>query len=154
MAKTLADLRMLLEAKNIEPTVPFNQWKSIQESIQMKPTLGEAAADAELIIESIPEKLELKRQVFKQIGQESPLNAIMATNSSSLPVSRLEDSCTRPERCLNIHFYRPLEGMNMVDIMGGTRTLPEVMDMGVAFIESLGCLPLRVLGLVGDLVPV
>ena len=68
--------------------------------------------------------------------------AMLATNSSSIPVSRLESSSARPEYCLNIHFYFPLQGINMVDIMGGTKTLPEVMDKGIAWIRSLQFTPL------------
>ena len=79
-----------------------------------------------------------------KLGEKAPREAILATNSSSIPVSKMEDSSGRPERCLNIHFYFPLQGVNMVDIMGGTRTLPEVMEKGVEWIASIGCIPLKV----------
>ena len=78
------------------------------------------------------------------MGQSAPAKAIFATNSSSLPVSRMEDSSGRPDRCINTHFYLPLQGMNMADLMAGTKTLPEVMQKGEEWIRSLGVVPLRV----------
>ena len=56
----------------------------------------------------------------------------------------MEESSGRPERCINTHFYDPLQGMNMTDLMPGTKTLPEVMEKGEEWIRSLGCVPLRV----------
>ena len=82
--------------------------------------------------------------VTKEMGEKSPARAILATNSSSIPVSRLEDSSGHAEHCMNIHFYQILEGRNMVDVMGGSRTLQEVMEAGIAWVRSLGCVPLTV----------
>jgi 3-hydroxybutyryl-CoA dehydrogenase len=56
----------------------------------------------------------------------------------------MEDSSGRPERCINIHFYFPLQGLNMADLMAGTKTLPEAMQKGEEWIRSLGVVPLRV----------
>jgi 3-hydroxybutyryl-CoA dehydrogenase len=100
--------------------------------------------DAELVIEAAPENVDLKNKIFKELGRKAPPKAILATNSSSIPVSRMEISNGRPERCLNIHFYCPVEGVNMVDIMSGTMTLPDVEEKGVPWIRSIGCIPLRV----------
>jgi 3-hydroxybutyryl-CoA dehydrogenase len=106
--------------------------------------LGEAVKDADLVIESVPENRELKTAVFKELGEKAAVGAILATNSSSMPVSRFEEVSGRPERCLNIHFYFPLQGVNMVDLMGGTRTLPEVLKKGADWIRSIGFIPLTV----------
>ena len=109
-----------------------------------QPILGDALKDVDLVVEAITEDVEIKRKVFALMGEKAPAKAIFATNSSSLPVSRMEDSSGRPERCINTHFYMPLQGMNMVDLMPGTKTLPEVMQKGEEWIRSLGCVPLRV----------
>jgi 3-hydroxybutyryl-CoA dehydrogenase len=61
-----------------------------------------------------------------------------------MPVSRFEKDGGRPEQVLNIHFYFPMQGVNMVDIMGGTRTRPDVMEKGIAWIKSIGFVPLTV----------
>ena len=125
----------------IESLIPLNQWQACKGKIQQLTKLDEAIRDAGLVVEAIPENQDLKRQVFHELGQKAPPEAILATNSSSIPVSRLEESSGRPERCLNVHFYI---GMNMADVMGGTRTLPEVMEKGITWVRSLGCIPLNV----------
>ena len=80
--------------------------------------------EADLVIEAVPEVLELKKKVWAQIDSLAPKGALLATNSSSIPVSRIESATQRPEKCLNIHFYQPAIGMNIVDVMGGTKRLP------------------------------
>jgi 3-hydroxybutyryl-CoA dehydrogenase len=133
-----------LKAKDMTPFIPWEDWEACKQAIQKTTELGEAVKDAELVIEAVPENLDLKRQVFRELGQKAPPGAILATNSSSMPVSKFEESSGRPERCLNIHFYLPLQGINIVDIMGGTKTLPEVMQKGIEWIHSIGCIPLTV----------
>ena len=124
MEKTHADLT----AKQIDPFIPFDRWSACRQQIKQFQNLAEAVKDADLVIEAVPENLELKCDVFRQLGQLTPPDAVLATNSSSIPVSHLENSSARPERCLNLHFYMALHGMNMADVMGGSRTLPEVME--------------------------
>jgi len=68
-------------------------------------TIKDAVNDADLIIEAVPEILELKREIFKIIDGVAQPNAIIATNSSSIPVSKLEDEVERKDKLLNIHFY-------------------------------------------------
>ncbi len=140
MAKQQADIK----AKQIEPFIPLDRWHVCSQRIKQVSELDQAVKDADLVIEAVPENLELKCEVFRQLGELTPPETVLATNSSSIPVSHLEKSSGRPERCLNLHFYMALHGMNMTDVMGGTRTLPEVIERGVRWVRSLGCIPLRV----------
>ena len=114
------------------------------EWISFHTDLAEAVSDADLIIETIPEKLELKREIFSKIDELAPPNAIIATNSSSIPISKIEDSVKRKGQVLNIHFYAPISTMPMVDIMRGTQTTDIVFETGIKWIESLECTPLVV----------
>jgi len=142
--ETYAKLHADLKAKGVNPFIAWDKWEGCKQNIQLVTNLGDALKDVDLVVESITEDVELKRKVFKQMGQSAPAKAIFATNSSSLPVSRMEDSSGRPDRCINTHFYLPLQGMNMADLMAGTKTLPEVMQKGEEWIRSLGVVPLRV----------
>jgi 3-hydroxybutyryl-CoA dehydrogenase len=137
-------LRADIEAKQIDPFIPFDRWTSCSQQIKQTEKLDAAVKDADLVIEAVPEILELKCEIFRQLGQLTSSETILATNSSSIPVSHLEKSSARPERCLNLHFYMPLHGMNIVDVMGGTRTLPEVFEKGISWVRSLDCIPLTV----------
>ncbi len=142
--ETFNKIRADLQSKGITPFIPWEKWDTCKAGVRQVTELGEAVKDAQLVIEAVPEILELKNQVFKELGEKTPPGAILATNSSSIPVSKMEVSSGRPEQCLNIHFYFPLQGVNMVDIMGGTKTRPDVMATGVEWIRSIGCIPLKV----------
>ena len=121
-----------------------NQWDVSAKDVCICRELSEAVSRADLVIEAVPENITLKRKVFGSIDALAPGKAILASNSSSIPISRMESSTERPEQCLNIHFYAPAMGRNMVDIMGGTKTTPEVMEIGKKWIRSVGCIPLTV----------
>jgi 3-hydroxybutyryl-CoA dehydrogenase len=103
-----------------------------------------AVANADLILEAVPEDLDLKKKVFAQIDGAAPPHAIIATNSSSIPVSRLEGSVERKDKVLNIHFYAPINKIPMADIMRGTKTSSETFEKGKAWVESIDCVPLVV----------
>jgi len=105
-------------------------------------TLTEAVADADLIIEAVPENLELKKDIFSQIDKAAPPHAIIATNSSSIPVSKIEDAVSRKDKVINLHFYH--QAIPMVDIMRGTKTSEETFEIGKKFIESIDFTPLEV----------
>ena len=144
LAQTLAKLKTDLQAKGVTPFIAYDQWPACRDRIDTFTDLEPSLAGAELVIEAIPENLDLKRDMFRQLGRKTAPETILATNSSSIPVSQVEQSSGRPERCLNIHFYMPLQGMNIADVMGGSRTLPEVLDCGIRWVRSLGIVPLTV----------
>jgi len=106
--------------------------------------LSEVVDDADLIIEAIPERLDLKKEIFSKIDELAPPHAIIATNSSSFPVSKIEDSVRRKDKVLNLHFYAPIPTVPMVDIMRGTQTSDETFEKGKGWIESIECYPLVV----------
>src|SRR5512135_907224 len=133
-----------LKAKGVTPLIPWEKWEAAKKAVKQVGSIEEAVKDAQLIIEAVFENIELKNKIFKELGEKSPKDCIIATNSSSIPVSRMEAASGRPERCLNIHFYFPLQGVNMVDIMGGSKTLPEVLKKGADWIRSIGFIPLTV----------
>ncbi len=123
---------------------PFENIEDQARKVRFCASLEEAVRDAELIIEAVPENLELKRKIFEQIDGLAPADSIIATNSSSLPVSRIESATKRPERCVNIHFYSPDLGKNIADLMGGTSTSPETMEAARKWLLAIGCVPLTV----------
>ena len=138
--------RLVTDFKNkkINPVIPLDKWDDLKSSIKFSTNPAVALKDVDLVVEAVFEDPEVKKNVFKIMGANAPAKAIFASNSSSMPISRMEDACGRPERCINTHFYLPLQGMNMVDLAGGTKTLPEVIEKGDAWLRSLGIVPLRV----------
>jgi 3-hydroxybutyryl-CoA dehydrogenase len=106
--------------------------------------LATAVGGVELVIEVVPERVEVKRAVFTQLDQICRPETIIATNSSSIRVSLLEDATTRPDQVANFHFYLPVWDNPMVEIGGGTRTTAATLDALTVFARRIGMLPLRV----------
>jgi 3-hydroxybutyryl-CoA dehydrogenase len=126
------------------PTMPADEWEKTASKVKLTKDLGEALNEADLVIEAIPENLEMKRNVWAKIDALAPQGALLATNSSSIPISRIESATRRPEKCLNIHFYQPALSWNIVDLMGGTKTHPEVLETARQFVRAIHCIPLTV----------
>jgi 3-hydroxybutyryl-CoA dehydrogenase len=142
--RILGFLKARMENARRKTLPPFVDLAATARKVRLCADLAEAVQEADLVIEAVPENIELKRKIFAQIDSLAPREAILATNSSSIPVSRLESATSRPEKCLNIHFYSPDLGRNIVDIMGGSRTTSETVEAGKNWILSIGCVPLPV----------
>jgi len=115
-----------------------------QGKVQLISVLDNVATNAELIIEAVPEDLDLKIEIFRQLDRSSSSTTILATNSSSFPVSYIEDSVIKKQRLLNLHFYPPIHERPMIDIMRGSETSDEVFNQGIEWIKSIECYPLVV----------
>lgn len=118
----------------------------IFDRIHYEAQLPDALAEVDLAIEAVPERIELKRAAFAQMDRLLPAEAIIASNSSSIRVSALEDATEGPERVANLHFYLPVWDSPMVEIGGGSCTRPDVLDALTAFARAIAILPLRVNG--------
>ena len=148
-ARTQTKVRGAMQMVRKGTTFPVAQWERHAGKVRIQDDLASAVAAADLVIEVGPEDLEIKRRVFSELDRLSPRQALLATNSSSIPISKIETATRRPENCLNIHFYQPAVGMNMADIMGGTRTFPEALSIARDCVSSIGCVPLPVQKILG-----
>ena len=105
--------------------------------------LAEAVREADLVIESIPEKLDLKRDVYAKLGRLAPEETIFATNTSMLLPSELAASTGRPERFLAMHFANAIWKHNTAEIMGHAGTDPAVYQAVVEFARQIGMEPIE-----------
>ena len=142
--RSVGQFEAIMATRKTGPVVPLDLWNGSISKVKTASVMAEALKDADLVIEAVPEDLELKKKVFKELDTLAPPKAILASNSSTIPISRIEDATKRPEKCLNLHFYTPVTGINLVDIMGGTRVDPSVMENGQQWIKAIGCIPLTV----------
>ncbi len=106
-------------------------------------SLEDTVSETDLIIEAISENITLKRTIFTQIDLIAPDHAILATNSSSIPVSRLETAVHRKDKVLNIHFYK-IPDIPMADIARGTYTSDQTFYQGLQWLKSINIEPLIV----------
>jgi 3-hydroxyacyl-CoA dehydrogenase/enoyl-CoA hydratase/3-hydroxybutyryl-CoA epimerase len=103
---------------------------------------GDGVAHADLIIEAIVENAEVKRKVFAGIEPRMKPTAILASNTSSIPLQELASVLARPERLVGIHFFNPVAQMMLVEIVEGPQTAPDVMQASQAFTRQIDKLPL------------
>jgi 3-hydroxybutyryl-CoA dehydrogenase len=137
------DLEVLKVAKKyIEGVLKRNKKFDLRNNIKYYDNIETAVKDSDLAIEAVPEEIDLKKKVFSQIEKYATDNTIIATNSSSIPVSKIEDIVKKKENVLNIHFYPPIPTRPMADIMRGTQTSNETFETGKKWIESIGCDPI------------
>ncbi len=129
--------------EHVEKTKQKVKEKKAKGTITLHKNLSDAVKNADLVIEAVPEIPELKKKIFSQIDKAAPPHAIIATNSSSIPVSKIEDAVTRKDKVLNIHFYK-LPDFLMADILKGTKTSEETFQKGKKWIESIDVVPLVV----------
>ncbi|MFP3896317.1 MAG: 3-hydroxyacyl-CoA dehydrogenase family protein [Anaerolineales bacterium] len=112
--------------------------------IHFTTSMQEGTSGADLVIEAVPERLETKREVFSQLDAVCPRKTILATNSSSIRASAIEDVTGRLDKVLNMHFYAPVSQRTMVELMRGTATSDETMDIARQFACTIEMTPLVV----------
>jgi len=103
---------------------------------------GAGVARADLVIEAIVENPEVKRKLFAQIEPRMKPGAILASNTSSIPLQDLSPVLARPERLVGLHFFNPVAQMMLVEIVQAPQTAPDVMAAGQAFARQIDKLPL------------
>lgn len=101
----------------------------------------EELAEADLVVEAIPEELELKREVFRLLDAATSPSAVLATNTSSLPIARIAAATQHPGRVLGMHFFNPVPLMPLVEVIAGPATDPVVTDSVALFARRLGKTP-------------
>jgi 3-hydroxybutyryl-CoA dehydrogenase len=97
-----------------------------------------AFAHCGLVIEAIVEDLEVKRAAFRQLERAVPRDAVLATNTSSLPVTAIASACQRPERVAGVHFFNPAPAMPLVEIVPGLSTDPAITSAVRALVDGWG----------------
>ena len=142
--RTLGRIRGIIGSFGKMAALPAEEWEKGAEKVEQSHDLNEAIRGTDLIIEALPENLELKRKMFSQLDSLVPQKTILGTNSTSIPISQIESATQRADRCLNLHFYQLVAGFNMVDLMGGTKTAPEVLEKCRQWVRSIGCIPLMI----------
>jgi len=97
--------------------------------------------NAELVVEAATENTELKLKIFKQIDEAAPHGCILATNTSSISITKIAASTSRPESVIGMHFMNPVPVMKLVEIINGYATKKEVTEKIVSLSKQLGKVP-------------
>jgi 3-hydroxyacyl-CoA dehydrogenase/enoyl-CoA hydratase/3-hydroxybutyryl-CoA epimerase len=156
---TLADMKAEPLAKAIERAADL-YGKIGHKRIEIRDALdrlipdltGEGVRTADLVIEAVPETLELKRKVYAAVEPKMRADAILATNTSSIPLEQLRTGLPRPERLVGIHFFNPVSRMQLVEVVSQDQVAADVLAKARAFLGRIDRLPAPVKSAPGFLV--
>ena len=119
----------ITRGKNTEEQV--NEWSSKLIACE---NLEEALSGVDLVIEAVPEKIDLKRSIFQKIEELAPENAILATNTSGLRISEIASAVKNPERVIGMHFFNPVPVMKLLEVikhdLSSDGTINQVIEIG------------------------
>lgn len=136
-AQAVAKLEARLRRQEEDGKVPAGTTNDVVSRIKTGgPLFG--VAGAQLVIEAAPEQLELKSALFRSLSAQASPDAILATNTSSLSITRLAREATRPERVIGMHFMNPVPVMKLVEVVRGTLTSEATLQSVLAVSAKLG----------------
>ena len=112
--------------------------------VRTSTSLEEAAGSADFVFEAIVEQLPPKRELFASLDKAAPDHTILATNSSTIPISKLADATGRPDRCVNTHFFHPVLVMQLCEVVKGPQTSDATVATTMELIKRIGRVPVLI----------
>jgi 3-hydroxyacyl-CoA dehydrogenase len=99
--------------------------------------------DVDLVIEAVPERMEIKQAVFAELDETTPGHAILASNTSSLSITEMGEATSRPDKVVGFHFFFPASVMRLIEIIEGDDTSPETAQAATSFAQTIRKMPIR-----------
>lgn len=144
LQKALQGIRESLERFVKRGTMTEDSAQGIVSGIRTFTKISEGVSEADLIIEAVPEKLEIKDAVFREISSYARVDAIIGSNTSNIRITELSKSVTNPARFLGVHFFNPPVIMKLVEVIRGEDTSEDVVNTVYEAMKRLGKVPVKV----------
>ncbi|HCT79015.1 MAG TPA: 3-hydroxybutyryl-CoA dehydrogenase [Micromonosporaceae bacterium] len=136
-ARGLEGIRKSLEKFASKGAITADEAAAALERITLTTDL-EAAAEADVVIEAVFEKLEIKQEVFRELDRICKPDAVLGTNTSAIPITQIAAVTQRPEQVVGTHFFSPVPMMKLCELVRGHRTSDETLARARAFAEEIG----------------
>ncbi len=133
MEKIKWSLDKLVSKQKISQTEADDIFSRIKPVVDLR----DSVKDCQLVIEAVPEILDLKRKVYEELDQAANKDVIFASNTSTLPITEIANTTSRPEKFIGIHFFNPPQLMKLVEVIPGQKTAKEVVDLTQDFVKSV-----------------
>lgn len=143
-ARARSEIEATLEKGIARGKLTADEKTATLQRLRLETDLARAAGDADLVVEAIPENLELKRDLFRELDAQGPTTALLASNTSSLSIADIAEVVENPGRVLGLHFFNPVHLMRLVEIVVAPGTEGEALERARAFAKSLGKRPIVV----------
>ncbi len=144
LEKALATIGLNLDRQVKKSVITEDQKTATILNIQTTSDLAAGVSNAALVIEAATENIDLKLKIFKQIDEHAPEGCILASNTSSISITKIAAATKRPENVIGMHFMNPVPVMKLVEIINGYATSPEVTQTIVELSKTLGKIPCEV----------
>ena len=141
LEKAIASIGKNLDRQVTKGTITEEQKQTALKNINAVPDLIEGVKNAELVVEAATENTELKLKIFKEIDKYAPAGCILATNTSSISITKIAAATSRPQLVIGMHFMNPVPVMKLVEIINGYETKKEVTATIVELSKQLGKIP-------------
>lgn len=141
LEKALQTIDKNLDRQVTKGTLSAEQKKQTLANLTTQSDLARGVAHADLVVEAATENIDLKLKIFAQLDEEAPKHTILASNTSSISITKIAAATQRPEKVIGMHFMNPVPVMKLVEIINGYATLPEVTEQIVALSKELGKVP-------------
>jgi 3-hydroxybutyryl-CoA dehydrogenase len=139
--KALANITRNFDRQIAKGSCTEEQKQQALANIKVCHELNKGVADADLVVEAATENIELKLKIFEQLDSNAPKNCILATNTSSISITKIAASTGRAEKVIGMHFMNPVPIMKLVEIINGYATDPAVTNTVVELSRQLGKVP-------------
>ena len=135
--KAMEKIRWSIDKLVTKEKISKEEGEAIYSRITPIVDLSEAVKDAEMIIEVVPEIMDLKKQVYAELDKVAKPEVIFASNTSTLPITEIANTTSRPDKFIGIHFFNPPQLMKLVEIIPGEKTSQEITDLTQEFVKSV-----------------
>jgi len=141
LAKAMATIQKNMERQVAKGTITEDQIKSALENISTQIDLAVGVSHADLVVEAATENIDLKLRIFADLDAHAPANCILATNTSSISITKIAAATKRPQSVIGMHFMNPVPVMKLVEIINGYATDAKVTETIVALSKAIQKIP-------------
>lgn len=139
--KAISKIRWSLDKLVSKEKISKDEGDEIISRIKLVVDLRDAVHDCDLVIEAVPEIMELKKKVYTELDKVAGDQVIFASNTSTLPITEIANIVSSPEKLIGIHFFNPPQLMKLVEVIPGQKTSDKVVNLTIDFVKSVKKIP-------------
>jgi len=139
--KAMEKIKWSLDKLVSKEKISENERNEIFSRIKPIVDLKDAVHDCDLVIEAVPEIMELKKKVYAELDKVSSDQVVFASNTSTLPITEIANTISRPKKFIGIHFFNPPQLMKLVEVIPGQETSDDITNLIINFVKSVNKIP-------------
>jgi len=139
--KAMEKIKWSLDKLVSKEKISENERDEIFSRIKPIVDLKDAVHDCDLVIEAVPEIMELKKKVYAELDKVANDQVVFASNTSTLPITEIANTISRPKKFIGIHFFNPPQLMKLVEVIPGQETSDDITNLTINFVKSVNKIP-------------